>query len=174
MKTDGLNLGQLIEGEQQRDAIHIAVAPVEAGETLQPGSHVGILADGSVGDCDNPIGIIDPFLERKVRKSEKCWLFLYPNTVTGLRHDWTHPAFIAKPYNRVSESEQWLRCYATRIDVDYDELMANAGDAALHGAYWSEGGRFEGMSVEDEFWDHWEIVTGRKAIHRIGMFSCSC
>jgi hypothetical protein len=100
----------------ERDAIHVAVAPVEvkdyesderwgagAGDGLPPGTHVGLTRNRSWGDLPvvtaDPeeraelIGVIDPFLTRPVRHGERCWLYLYPNTVTNLRHDWTHPSF---------------------------------------------------------------------------------
>lgn len=40
-----LGIGQIIATEQFRDAIHVAVAPVVAGEQLHPGDHVGLLQD---------------------------------------------------------------------------------------------------------------------------------
>ena len=96
------NLGRLIDGDARRDAVHIAVAPVTAGQELRPGERVGFLADGRVGAVGETIGIIDPFLTASVREGERCWLFLYPNTITSLRHVWTHPSFVAKPPGRNS------------------------------------------------------------------------
>ncbi|MFO0822607.1 MAG: hypothetical protein U0792_05710 [Gemmataceae bacterium] len=40
-----------------------------------------------------PVGIVDPFLREAVRPGQRFWLFMYPNTVTTLRHEWTHPAY---------------------------------------------------------------------------------
>lgn len=96
MKDETPKLGYLIEdGETRRDAIHIAVAPVEATCDLNPGQPIGLL-EGSreqVGPTNNPIGIVDPFLKGKIKAGQRFWLFLYPNTVTGMRHYWKHPAF---------------------------------------------------------------------------------
>jgi hypothetical protein len=92
-------LGQLIDnGDRRRDAIHIAVAPVTAAERLSPGQHVGLIEQGNlelVGPSECSIGVVDPFLMREVEPGQRFWLFLYPGTITGLRHVWTHPAFTA-------------------------------------------------------------------------------
>jgi hypothetical protein len=92
-------LGQVIEnGDRRRDAIHIAVAPVTAAARLIPGQHVGLVEQGNlelVGPCERNIGVVDPFLAQPVEPGQRFWLFLYPGTITGLRHIWTHPAFAA-------------------------------------------------------------------------------
>lgn len=89
-------LGKLIEnGETRRDAIHVAIAPAEASEDLQPGQHVGLDGgpDHAWGKADKKIGIVDPYLTDTVKKGERFWLFLYPGTVIGMRHYWKHPSF---------------------------------------------------------------------------------
>ena len=98
--SDSPQLGRLIEDEdRRRDAIHIAVAPVTASVRLSPGMHIGLVSDDNtelVGPTENPIGIVDPFLETDVELGQRFWLFLYPNSVTGMRHVWAHPAFKAR------------------------------------------------------------------------------
>jgi hypothetical protein len=106
MSAEQIGLGDLLSEAKtyvDRDAVHIAVVPVVAAEDLAPGAHVGrirmatvngknLIVVGPVGRS-REIGIIDPFLREPVLKGEQCWMCLYPLTVTGLRHHYTHPAF---------------------------------------------------------------------------------
>ncbi len=99
------NVGELCHEGARRDAVHFALAPVVAKYHLLPGSHVGLTEEGTAYWTDEDegsartsktIGIVDPFLEKWVKPGEKFWLFLYPGTITGLRHSWSHPAFKPK------------------------------------------------------------------------------
>lgn len=87
-----LPIGRLAAADEGRDAVHVAIAPTTAPCELRPGQHVD--ADGNPeGPGVVPVGIVDPFLREPVRPGERFWLLLYPNSVTSLRHDWTHPAY---------------------------------------------------------------------------------
>lgn len=76
-----------------RDAIHIAVIRRVAETRLFPGQHVGV--DGNPSG-ENTVGIVDPYLGNVVMPGEPFWLLLYPRTITGLRHVWSHPDFDAE------------------------------------------------------------------------------
>lgn len=93
MKDTVAMLGKLVEGPVERDAVHIAVVPMVAGEMLTRGDPIGILRDGTAGYGATPIGVVDPFLPHDVAKGQTFWLFLNPGSITSLRHEWTHPAF---------------------------------------------------------------------------------
>lgn len=93
--TDALEtLGKIHQREEKRDAIHLAVEPIEAGKRLQPGDHVEIVNGKAFAwDSGEALGIVDPFLTSPVKKGQKFWLVIYPRVITSLRHVWAHPAF---------------------------------------------------------------------------------
>jgi hypothetical protein len=129
--SDTPKLGQLIQGEAQRDAVHIAIAPVVAATALQPGLPVGLDEQGRAAcNVAKHVGVVDPFLKTTVKEGQRFYLFLFPNTVTGMRHEWQHPAFpeLQKPDNGVSPeskaaAEAWLKEFADDIDLGYSELI---------------------------------------------------
>lgn len=90
---DTLKLGQIItDPDVKRDAVHVAVLPVVAGKNLYRGQQVGFRSgEPGIAIDDNPIGIVDPFLPDDVKKGQRFWIFLFPGSITSLRHDWTHP-----------------------------------------------------------------------------------
>jgi hypothetical protein len=186
--TDALEtLGTIISDDEKRDAIHLAVEPVVAGESLRAGDHIALRGGVAIRAArDYGLGIVDPFLSVDVKAGERFWLVVYPRQITSLRHVWEHPAFPASPdvtlAPRYSESEQWIRDFAARIPLDYGVLMDGARmwvdsqKRGQWGGYLCFDGLLEGESVPDEFWPHYEAVTGEKVEegHRGSFFTCSC
>jgi len=186
------HIGEIIDETARRDAVHFALAPVIAAERLSPGQHIGFVGENTVGPMTNkPLGIVDPFLPGPVNKGDRFWMFLYPNTITSLRHEWSHEAFDTEekdpvianyvltdklPYDDfISNSKTWLTEFAWTADISYDELMNAAKDSIEHGEYLSDGGKWEGFHTPSEFWRHYEIVTGKPVEdHDANFFSCSC
>jgi hypothetical protein len=179
MKED-LEIGKIIRTERYRDAIHIAVAPMTAAERLNPGQHVGLLPDGRAGIAAKSIGIVDPFLSDYVEPGEKFWIFMYPNTITSLRHEWVHPAF--EPQTPIetpqSKSRKWIEAFAAELDQTYNRLMEAA-------AYWIDTEEYTMDNSEKYksmdagawpiFWKHYEIATDTKVKnHTAEFFTCSC
>lgn len=172
--SEQLKLGKIITGPAERDAIHIAVVPAIAGEFLERGKWVSLSGRQSVAMADKHtgIGIVDPFLdEESVLEGQKFWLYLIPGTITSLRHDWTHPALEPK-----EPSVEWLIKWADGYGSSYTEVLDRAKDYLEYGEYWNEGERFDGEWVPDEFWIHYQIVTGTIVPEdmRGSFFSCSC
>jgi len=102
-----LPIGRLIAGDEGRDAVHVAIAPTAAPCELLPGQHVDQHGKPE-GPGVVPVGIVDPFLRAPVRPGQRFWLLLYPNSVTSLRHEWTHAAF---PTNSPVEVNQAIKEY---------------------------------------------------------------
>lgn len=94
-------LGKLIkDSENIHDAIHVAIRSVFASEDLNPADHVGLIDIQHAGKTDDPIGIVDPYLTEPVKKGQKFLLCVYPNTITDMRHSWSHPALTRLRYEQ--------------------------------------------------------------------------
>lgn len=179
-------LGKIIVGDAFRDAIHIAVAPVEAAQTLKPGQHVGLDTAGRAHAAESHIGIVDPLLPRNVAAGQRFFLYLYPGTITSLRHEWTHPAFpqeIILASGTKSASEAWMRKWAVEhMGYDYygdtDKLSdEEAYENAIRAGRNISVGPYESARefITHEWWNHWEIITGQRGEREDGhSFSCSC
>lgn len=193
MKDTQSLIGKKITEDYEKDAIHIAVLPAIAGERLSPGQHVGIGKDGfSFGDykCGKFLGVVDPFLKEVLEPGDRFWMFMYPNTITGLRHVWTHPDVLdgASPKDRAA-SEKWIRDYIDASDCpDYDTLVSaligeyvppaeydiDSAYITVDNEYLHFNGRDAHGDINPELFYHVEVVTGRKCVARPKYFSCSC
>lgn len=182
-----------------RDAVHVAVVSCVADLDMWAGKHVGIYTFNGTdylasGGAKQHIGIVDPFLKDGVKEGQRFWLYLYPRTITGLNHHWTHPAFednptvYAPPKDKLA-SEQWLRNFietnghpryeliiaaAEERGMSYSESHGYSIGARIEGEYFHFSGTDAGGVIPSEFWDHIEVVTGRKMTVRPQYFSCSC
>lgn len=191
VSTDALaTLGTIIDESAGRDAIHLAVEPIEAGVYLMPGQDVGI-RDGKAYPQRPYLGIVDPFLGKSVNAGERFWLVVYPRQITSLRHVWEHPSFpaadeavsvVTTVNDHKASSEAWMKKYAEQIDEGYNTLMQAAADWLDRGE-WFYGartgdyhGKFEGESVHQDFWHHYQIITGRVVDpdEQRSFFTCSC
>lgn len=126
-----------------RDAVHVAVVAVRAVEVMAPGTDVGIKLDIDSNFVEASkyyephVGIVDPYLDDLVYSGERFWCFLYPRTITGLRHIWTHPELdavftkkdeaISPPavFNPKDAAEKWLREFARTNDCPGFESLVH-------------------------------------------------
>lgn len=175
-------LGHLIFNDnEQRDAIHVAIAPVTAAERLHPGERINFVRGSTthVEASPDAIGVVDPFLARAVEPEQRFFMCLFPGTIASLRHEWTHPRMptaTASVDARMAEAITFIEQVAHRAGLDYDEVMAAAEDYLVSGVYLCQGGRWEGFDFPLEFWDWYAIVTGENVPEddRGSFFSCSC
>ncbi len=192
--TDALaTLGTLIGPNEKRDAIHLAVIPAIAGQSLAVGADVYI-KDGKAWhfqwdkEPEEFIGIVDPFLKGEIiEPGSYFWLIIYPRKITSLRHVWEHPAFpnadappIPTPRQERSllNAMNRIECVAVNAGLTYEELMAEIDDAIRYeNNYISAKFSYEPDSgqLSAAFWADWSLVTGRSIpSKRPEYFSCSC
>lgn len=172
-------IGQLCSAEHQRDAIHVAVIPAQVGKNaLHPGQKVMMvngLASTTNWDHHAYVGVVDPYLRHNVKPGEWFWLFLRPNTITGLRHAWSHPQFPADAVISAPRDKAWLRNFCKDAAIDYDDFL---GAGRVH----RSGNIGLSFGTPDELYDdekrqlvlmHLSNVLGHE-IDPETRFSCSC
>lgn len=190
--SNELGLGQLIVSNKEKDATHIAVVPLVAGDRFYPGDRFRVShgTDIAMRHTDNDyIGVVDPFLSIRVEVGEKFWGFIKPGTVTGMRHEWKHPVFdkIINPVlDKINNNkklmaalessntveldlnkrvaEEWIRNFCDEWYFDYDTLIKEASNP---GGYIVADGidlHCAGELGEDHdlFWKHLETLTGKR------------
>lgn len=191
-KTTQETIGKILDAGQQRDAIHIAVYPVTADEILYPGQKVQFVAGK---ECrvkewksdSSAVGIVDPFYDGRIYPDQRCWLFLFPNTVTGMRHEWQHPAFV-EFREGASASWEWMRELAKsemtgwgedRRYFTAEELIQIGKDyLSGEGTFCQQGS--DSLSTELDsrsYWAHFQAITGiivPSCELDMRPFSCSC
>ena len=200
MKDAVATMGDILPDDAGgRDAVHVAVISAIAGEELNPGQHIGLentFKSENVASTESKhLGIVDPFIKATVKPGQRFWLYIYPRMITGLNHQWSHPdlpldnadptALYHTPAQKL-ESEKWLRDFCDDRDaVDYETLIKIA-EAGEKGYINREYGGYIGVDcfvvygndahgeIPDRFWNHLEVVTGRRFKERPEYFSCSC
>lgn len=185
-----IRLGKIIclDEPVARDAVHIAIVPLIAGETLSPGVPIRLsLADKNIAISEptryEGIGIVDPFISPYVRKGERFWCFIYPETITGMRHHWQHPNLDMPDRPISGESHMWLLQFADRWNMDYESMIEEAtsrrpSDAGYILARGRDLNSPEQLGEDhDLFWDHLEKMTGMTfdQAHRDAVtWACTC
>lgn len=167
---DTLKIGKIINSPQNRDAVHMAIVPMEAAMPFGPATHIRLDRNGkaTIHGSEPCIGIVDPFLREKVQKGDKFWLFLYPGSITSLRHAWTHPAFGevegTQEFTRKQLSVAWMETFCEKEGLSYSYLLE-------HDSVGDREDLCSGLSDNEEFSKHFKIITGRECPE---YFSCAC
>ena len=174
----------LTPDNNNRDAIHIAVIPVRVYEDLFPGTPVKFVSPGAVEKTTvtDSVGIIDPFLPRKVKYGEKVYLFLKPNMVTDMRHEWRCPVIDVN-----LEEHPVIAEYTNKMGMTYPRFMEVMGDyydeareSAEEKWFYPEDQFKDNTETYkdldwDKFWVAFEQATGNKVLSNLDSpFYCSC
>lgn len=191
--SENIVLGQPVTSKTTvKDAVHIAVISVASLEPLKPGDRISVSERIGktimvVKDRKTPQGIVDPYLTQTVKPGQKFWMCLLPGTVTGMRHEWEHPAFMSGQAEaetqasdlEAADSEKWLREYAARMNCyddpgdAFDSLIGGlrSGNLFFHGS--DLHGLYE-LEDADDLRFHGERYLGIRIDWDKFSFSCSC
>lgn len=194
VSTDALEtLGTIHTRDEKRDAIHLAVLPIEAGQRLIRGNHIVVL-DGVAlavpGGHPKAVGIVDPFLTGAVEKGQRFWLVIYPRTIQSLRHVWSHPAFpdeAGYPPAHVDDDATTVKARAAIHAVAVD--LGVSDEAMMKGAKnWLESREDrtgimmcfgKDLSYDwnmEAFWNAYALLTGESVPEdkARAFFTCAC
>lgn len=124
---------------ETRDAIHIAVIRLEPLTKVFAGQRVGLTEGKADPDAPAKVGIVDPFLsEVFVFPGRKVFIYLFPGSITSLRHVWEHPAFVNPPNQNdihdhplVNDSPEVIRLRAIIADYDKNNAEMKAENVRL-------------------------------------------
>jgi len=187
--SNELKLGTTPNGYEGRDAVHIAILPTQAAEQLTPGTPVRLNDQHQAQLCEfrDAIGIVDPFLKHRiVPKGQWFWLCLYPNTITGLRHVWQHPA-VPEPLSPSAtgdqvESQKWLTTYIQTYcpywngepDLGYSRFIQHVKEREIFYCGLSCH-RLEDVEEADLLFHHLSVVLNQRIdASYFEAFTCTC
>jgi hypothetical protein len=179
MSQDSTVLGELCPEGAGRDAVHVAVLPIEAGEELGPGDKVRVMDGCAYGwsSGEGLVGVVDPYLDQIVRGGQRFYLFLLPRTITGLRHVWEHPDFPAEaPISAERGADElYVARAAEMAGYSYDRFLQMCEGAARDNDSVNTGDN-ECYDVNTpELWDAVARLTGARHQNRDhAYFSCAC
>lgn len=190
MNNSSPPIGQILTEEQiTRDAIHIAVFSATSTEKVYPNEDVGIVghehgtdlyfvsSSTEKGFC----GKVDPFLRNPVLPGKIFLVFLYPNTITGMKHIYSHPHldnWDESVDTEMKKAKDYLmRAVGSLGFNSYDELRDWVGDIfqgydedCLHtdsGSEWMN-------ENSEEFWKNYEMVYGSRPREVPKYYRCAC
>lgn len=188
-----LKLGQTLDGPGPKDAAHIAVVPVLLGEDMKAGDHARVVCGKAYRADHLAIGIIDPYLEQyHLWEGTWVYMFLYPNSITGVLHNWLLPEFDdnseIKEIPRLNAmSVEWLENFAHRYNTSYDAVVVKCQEALSFGTTYKGHDdkqyswvTFYGTDIHEVpkgFWTHFRKATGWKVLKKDTdrvTFTCSC
>lgn len=171
MADGSTGLGKIITADDAgRDAVHVAIAPVTAGEKLLPGQGIR-LSDGRAKADEKWDGIVDPFLASPIFEGQRFWMWMRPGSITSLRHAWTHRALDGDPTDPKAAARARLEGLAVSLGRTFDSMMDAARDYQRDGRQLVDWA-FESMRMPDNFWDDYELLTGEKVEDRDTFFHC--
>jgi len=174
-------LGKLISDKTvERDAVHVAIYPAEAGMMLSPMQPVTVIDGVALAAKDRGVGIVDPFLNETVFRGQCFWVCLYPDTVTGIVHHWKHAAFDDGNLREFDElpkikAQKYLEHVAMCVDLNVGHLKTVLSNYIKYDRVEIFGYDIDYDFNTKEMWDAYFVITGNKITDSDTLpFRCAC
>lgn len=118
-------LGRKPEELGIKDAVHVAVVSLRAGQFLEPGQNITLNKEReAVAGNSDSFGVVDPFLSKSVKRGESFYGLLRMHEVPNVRHVWDHPEFtFEKPDTQIRYNEA-LVGISEDLGISYEELIS--------------------------------------------------
>lgn len=107
-----------------KDAIHVAIVSVRAGESMAPGQHF-TMQDGEAVPANpkDSVGVVSPFLRSNVMRGDAFWGLLKMDEIESVKHVWDHPQFSFEVPKTEPSRNKYIESYSEEFGVTYEELM---------------------------------------------------
>jgi hypothetical protein len=133
-----------------KDAVHVAIVSVRAGQHLSPGDECTMNEHGEAIKGKG-LGVVSPFVRGDVLCGQSFWLMLFSSEVTTVKHEWVHPKFDFKPPTKDIEKNKYLERYAKDLEITYEQLMDACGNAVHNETTTEYSGTLSFEVVEDKW-----------------------
>lgn len=143
-----------------KDAIHVAIVSVRAGEGIAPGSKCKLNADREAV-CDAiGVGVADPFLKQTILKGESFWLLLNQDEIPNVRHQWDHPTVDFSPPTIEVKRNKYIQEFADLFGVTYQQIMDAGAFVVEHDKPAPYPGTKDISDVYFDSYDFWPEWSG--------------
>lgn len=151
-----------------KDAVHVAIVSLRAGQALSPGDSIKMNANGEAIWCNakESFGVVDPYRTNKIPRGGYFWCQMNMDEIENVKHVWSHKHSFDKPTVEFKPN-QYLEGYAKNLGVTYEVLMSTLEeyqpneDRVAYTGTLSEDELEEAQDdLDSDIWYEWSRETG--------------
>lgn len=120
-------LGKVPELLGDKDAVHAPIVAVRAANYLEVGCRVKLNKHNEAikGSDRDYLGVVDPFLDKDVRRGGLFWMVVRPDKVGEVSHTWVHENVKVnfEAPTRPVQLNETIKDYAAEFGCSYPLLM---------------------------------------------------
>lgn len=164
-------LGKTPDEAGTKDAVHVAIVSVRAGEYIARGQRFKMNEFNEAVSDSNGFAVVDPFRKSDVTRGDVFWGLLDQREVPNVRHVWDHPEIKEFTPTRETQKNKSLQDCADKLKMTYEDLMSAVktmvdGSTPLYSGMLSKAEVMKLISdyeIEDyEMFSEWAGETGHE------------